>query len=994
MTGIASGIPGSYSVTATVDGTLISTTFSVTNTVGAPASITVVSGSPQNVTVGTSLTNLVAVVKDSFGNLLTGITVDFTDPGSGATATLGPPSSVTTDGSGNATMTGTASGTPGSYSVTATVHGTLIATTFSVTNTVGAPASIAVVSGSPQNVTVGTALTNLVAVVKDSFGNLLPGITVDFTDPASGATATLGPPSSVTTDGSGDATMTGTASGSPGNYSVIATVHGTSLSTTFSITNTVGAPASIAVVSGSPQNVTVGSSLANLVAVVEDSFGNVLSGITVDFSAPASGASATLATLSSVATDGNGDATMTAVANGIPGAYSVTATVDGTLISTAFSVTNTVGAPASITVVSGSPQSVTVGTALTNLVAVVKDAFGNQLTGISVGFTDPAGGATATLATPASVTTDGNGDATMTGTASGTPGAYLVTATVLGTSVSTTFSVTNTVAAPASITVVSGSPQNVTVGTSLTNLVAVVKDSFGNLLTGITVDFTDPASGATATLGPPSSVTTDGSGDATMTGTASGTPGGYSVTATVHNTSLSTTFSITNTVGAPASIAVVSGSPQNVTVGTSLANLVAVVEDSFGNVLSGITVDFTDPVSGATASLATPSVTTDGSGDATMRGTASGTPGAYSVTATVDGTGIATTFSVTNTVGAPASITVVSGSPQNVTVGTALTNLVAVVKDAFGNQLTGISVGFTDPAGGATATLATPASVTTDGNGDATMTGTASGTPGAYLVTATVLGTGISTTFSVTNTVAAPASITLVSGSPQNVTVGTALTNLVAVVKDSFGNVLPGITVDFTDPGTGATATLGPPASVTTDGSGDATMTGTASGTPGSYSVTATVHGTSFSAQFSITNTVGAPASIAVVSGSPQNVTVGTSLANLVAVVEDSFGNVLSGITVDFTDPVSGATASLATPSVTTDGSGDATMTGTASGTPGAYSVTATVDGTGISTTFSITNTVGAPASIAVVSGSPQNVTVGTSLTNLVAVVRICLATC
>ena len=287
-----------------------------------------------------------------------------------------------------------------------------------------------------------------------------------------------------------------------------------------------------------------------------------------------------------------------------------------------------------------------------------------------------------------------------------------------------------------------------------------------------------------------------------MTGTASGTPGAYSVTATVHGTSVSTTFSVTNTVGAPASIAVASGSPQVVTVGMPLANLVAVVEDSFGNVLSGVTVDFSAPASGASATLATPSsVTTDLSGDATMTGAANGTPGAYSVTATIHGTSISTSFSVTNVVGAAASITVVSGSPQNVTVGTPLANLVAVVKDSFGNPLTGITVDFADPASGATATLGTPSSVTTDGSGDATMTGTASGTPGAYSVTATVDGTLISTTFSVTNTVGSSASITVVSGSPQNVTVGTALTNLVAVVKDSFGNVLPEITVDFTDSG-------------------------------------------------------------------------------------------------------------------------------------------------------------------------------------------------
>ena len=111
----------------------------------------------------------------------------------------------------------------------------------------------------------------------------------------------------------------------------------------FALTNTPGAAASVSVVSGSGQTAAVASGFAApLVAVVKDSFGNPVPGVTVIFAAPASGASATLAGSPAV-TDADGQASVTATANATLGSYTVTASVAGITTGAAFTLTNTAG---------------------------------------------------------------------------------------------------------------------------------------------------------------------------------------------------------------------------------------------------------------------------------------------------------------------------------------------------------------------------------------------------------------------------------------------------------------------------------------------------------------------------------------------------------------------------------------------------------------------------------------------------------------------------
>ncbi|MGA3042973.1 MAG: putative Ig domain-containing protein [Bryobacteraceae bacterium] len=104
-------------------------------------------------------------------------------------------------------------------------------------NTVG-PA-LAASSGTPQSTGVGTAFANpLTVTLTDPCGNPLAGVAVTFTAPASGASAVLSAGSAFTAS-NGTASVTASANGTPGSYTVAATAYG--LSANFSLTN-VGPP--------------------------------------------------------------------------------------------------------------------------------------------------------------------------------------------------------------------------------------------------------------------------------------------------------------------------------------------------------------------------------------------------------------------------------------------------------------------------------------------------------------------------------------------------------------------------------------------------------------------------------------------------------------------------------------------------------------------------------------------------------------------------------
>jgi len=212
----------------------------------AGASMAATSGSGQSTPINSTFTNpLVATVKDSGGNPISGVAVTFTVPNTGASGGfVGGSNTALTNSAGMATSAAfTANATAGTYVVTAKASALSTAASFTLTNTPGTPASVVAASGSGQTATISGPFANpLVATVKDSGGNAVPGITVMFTVPSTGAGGSFaGGLNTAVTNGAGMATAaTFIANGIAGGYVVNASVAGVAASASFSLTNVTG----------------------------------------------------------------------------------------------------------------------------------------------------------------------------------------------------------------------------------------------------------------------------------------------------------------------------------------------------------------------------------------------------------------------------------------------------------------------------------------------------------------------------------------------------------------------------------------------------------------------------------------------------------------------------------------------------------------------------------------------------------------------------------
>lgn len=1004
--------------------------FTFTQAPTGPASIVPSGGTPQSASLNAQFTApLSATVTDLNGNPVAGATVTFTAPSSGPSGTFtggGATAAAATNSSGVATSPFiTANGMAGGFNVTASVAGVASTASFSLTNS-GQP-SIAATGGTPQSATINTAFGSpLIATVKDAGGNPAANVTVTFTLPASGASgAFAGGVNTAVSNASGVAVSPVlTANGVLGGFTVTASATGVSAPASFSLTNVsrpVGPPASISATGGTPQSAQINAVFgAPLMATVLDANGIAVSGVTVTFTAPGTGATGAFAGgVNTAVTNASGIATsMPFTANAATGSYTVMASAPGVAVTAAFALKNIPGSPASITVASGTQQNAQINTAFgARLVAAVKDAGGNPVSGVTVTFTAPGSGASGAFTggtNTATAATDASGNATSPVlTANGSTGSFMVMASVAGVSTTANFSLTNTPAPLGAIAATGGTPQSAPVTTTFgTALTATVTDANSQPVSGVTVTFMAPSSGPSGTFaggGNTATAATNASGVASAPAfTANALKGSYTVTASAPNTATPASFSLTNVAGSAAAIAATSGTPQSAQVETAFASpLAATVKDASGNAVSGATVTFTAPASGASGTFAggttTVTATTDASGTATspvFTANKIASAAGYAVTASVGGVATPASFSLTNLPGAPGAIQATGGTPQTVAVTTAFAALQATVKDKDGNPVGGVTVTFTvvPASNGASGAFANGVNTAvTDATGLATApVFTANAKAGSYTVTASASGVSTPATFALTNSAGPAANIAATSGGSQTVPANTAFAApLVATVTDANGNPVGGVTVTFTAPGSGPSGTFagdGPTSTATTDPSGVATsMTFTANGTAGTFSVTASAPGVAATAAFPLTITGGVPASIAATGGTPQSTAVGTAFpATLQATVKDSGGNPVSGAMVTFTAPSSGPSGTFAgggaTATVTTNASGVAAspvFTANGSASPGnpatPYTVTATVQGTGLSTTFSLTNTASAAASIAVNSGSPQSAAVNTA---------------
>ncbi len=187
----------------------------------------------------------------------------------------------------------------------------------------------------PQTVAILQPFAALAVTVTDAYSDPLAGVPVNFTAPSTGASGVFSntlKTISIQTDSNGVATAPFTANATMGGPYNVSAVAG-QLSAVFLLTNTVGAPASIAANPGTtPQAVSVNAAFVNLAVTVKDAGGDLLSGVNVVFTAPSTGASGTFSNNSNTITvatvAGIATAPFTANANG-GGPYNVTASIGG-----------------------------------------------------------------------------------------------------------------------------------------------------------------------------------------------------------------------------------------------------------------------------------------------------------------------------------------------------------------------------------------------------------------------------------------------------------------------------------------------------------------------------------------------------------------------------------------------------------------------------------------------------------------------------------------
>ena len=529
-------------------------------------SITPQSGTPQSARINTAFASaLAATVKDSGGNPISGVTVTFTAPGSGASGTFaGGANTAVTNSSGVATSSVfTANSIAGAYTVTATAPGASAGASFSLTNLAGSAASSAATGGTPQSATVGTAFASpLAATVKDSGGNPISGVTVTFTAPGSGASGTFaGGANTAVTNSSGVATSgVFTANSTAGAYTVTATAPGASTGASFSLTNLAGSAASIAATSGSSQT-------AAIAPVAGQAVNNICSSCT----------NSTVVITAQTAGNANVVAASWCSDSGCNSANSLTMTVTDANHNVCSPVAGTLSNGTARTQIFVCPN---ISTAVSPDNSITCTASGtayflvcmaNEWTGIaSSSPADGTGGnTTATSGTPtvstSAATTAGNelvyafiasnavptvGSAyTPIQTLGGDNSAYQI-----GGSSPASYSATWTQSSAkysASIATfqAAATVQSARVNTAFPNpLVATVKDSAGNPVSGVVVTFTAPTSGASGTFaGGVNTAVTNALGQATsQVFTANSTAGSYTVTASVAGVTTPASFTLTN----------------------------------------------------------------------------------------------------------------------------------------------------------------------------------------------------------------------------------------------------------------------------------------------------------------------------------------------------------------------------------------------------------------------------------------------------------------
>ncbi len=954
FTGITAG--SATTIGATINAVAVTSTLpTVAVTPGtASTSTSTVNVSSSTVASGNAVT-LTLQAKDAAGNNLTagGLTVVFSNSGGTSTGTIG---GTTDHGNGtySASFTGVAAGS--ATTIGATIDAAAVTSALpSVTVTPGtASTSTSTVNVSSSTVASGSAVT-LTLQAKDAAGNNLTagGLTVVFSNSGGTSTGTIG----GTTDhgdGTYTASFTGVAAGSA--TTIGATINAVAVTSTLpTVAVTPGtASTSTSTINVSSSTVASGSAVT-LTLQAKDAAGNNLTagGLTVAFSNSGGTSTGTIGS-----TTDHGDGTYTASFTGVTAGSATTigATINTVTVTSSLpSVTVTAGTASTCTsTVNVSSSTVASGNAVT-LTLQAKDAAGNNLSsgGLTVVFSNSGGTSTGTIG---STTDHGDGTytASFTGVTAGsatTIGATINAAAV--TSTLPTLSVTPGTASTSTSTV-NVSSSTVASGSAVT-LTLQAKDAAGNNLSsgGLTVVFSNSGGTSTGTIGG----TTDhgdGTYTASFTGVAAGsaTTIGATINAAAVTSSLPTLMVTPGT--ASTSTSTVNVSSSTVASGNAVT-LTLQAKDAAGNNLTagGLTVVFSNSGGTSTGTIGSTTDHGDGTYTASFTGVTAGS--ATTIGATINAVAVTSSLpTVTVTVGTiSTSTSTVSVSSGTVTSGSAIT-LTLQAKDAGGNNITtgGETIAFTEIGGTSTGSIG---STTDNGNGTytASFTGVLAGT--ATTIHATINAVAVTSALPTVTVGAAAATKLVFTTEPASTTAGAGL-GAVVTAQDNAGNTDPTFvgTVSLaitSGTGTANAHLLGTASEAAT--SGVANFSGVNVDSVGSgYTLTATASGPSNAVSTSFNVTPGAISAAQSVITVASDTVISDSVDVLTLQGRDAFGNRVTtgGAAVIFAASGGTSTDSITATTDSTDGIYTAKLYGLVAGI--ANTISATVNGTGVTTTL------------------------------------------
>ncbi len=758
---------------------------------------------------------------------------------------------------------------------------------------------------------------NSTLLVVSAPGAVVAGVPFTVTVAAEGANgATDNDTVNLTITGTSTSVGTVTLSGGTGSAMVTlsavgaVTLTGTDTSSSFSTgtsgsiaVNTV-APTALAASEGTPQSAYVNTAFATpLQATLTSSGNNPVAGVTIEFAAPSSGASAALSAPSCV-TGANGSCSVTATANNAAGSYDVTASVSGySSLTVSFALTNS------------SPPNLVVTTTQDDDAGTVSNCTVQS--------------STATGTDASCSLRDALAEAAVLGTAD----IYFDTARAAGSTITITAGTLNV----PSYTAILGPASRVTVSANLKNTVFAVAGG----VTGAAISNLTISDGYSAVGGENSGGGITNAGALTVTGVViSGSHSSWG--AGINNTGTLTVQDSTIT-GNSANLYGNTGSGGGIASTGTLTVEESTVYDNNAANGGGIYVE------NGGASTIQGSTIVDNT--ALLGGT---TPsGAY-------GGGIdvsSGTLTLNNSIVAGNSAASSNGDISGNYTGAG--NLASNNSDTISTINPGLSA--LGNYGGATQTLiplpGSPAicaglrggigsGVTTDQRGQP-LTG------GGYCPAGSMDAGAVQTDYALSFT-----------QQPVSVLPGATMSPAPAVTFTESGSPFSAVSVSLplTLSGNG-TLTGGSESTV----NGVATYTGlsvSAAGTGDTLTTSLTLNpGVSPAAAVSVTSNpfdMASPSILTVSAGTPQAADTNSVFATaLTAKVADSNGNGVSGITVNFTAPSSGASAALSAASCVTTGPGGAcSVTATANGTLGSYNVTASVSGYGSlgTVSFALTN--------------------------------------